>query len=168
MIMQQLLVILIALASISLPQLIQTRIQNDIQAGPFDSLVTGYLTTVDEEIWSKNTKTAYFTTAGFQNNALQKWVDGMIADGNLVNKKNEELYLFNLGCIEDGEIALTDYIYNGSNQQDEDLYMDSKTEEAIFQSSPDNQITIKLIFNGSDRVGQCVCCHSADRVIWVE
>ncbi|MBU1992203.1 MAG: hypothetical protein ABH856_01800 [Patescibacteria group bacterium] len=124
----------------------------------FDTVVTGYLKTQEEEIFGEKTTTAYLVITDFDDNNFQKSIEEGIERGNTVNNKENDNYLFNLGCFKDNAIE--------GKQRETEPYLDTETQEAILQSSPENPVTVRLYFDYHEGMG-CICCDLA-HVIRVE
>ncbi len=122
----------------------------------FDTEVTGYLETREEEVFGENVNTAYFAITDFEDINFRKSIEAGIKEGNSVNKKSGNLYLFNLGCLKNFRIVGMDY-------GDEVPYLDDRTEKTILNSSKSSPVSLKLRFGLHPGAG-CTCCNLAHSI----
>lgn len=120
----------------------------------FDTVVEGYLKTMDEDtLGGRKMKTnAYFVITKFQDEKFRESIKDGIEKGNNVNKKENNLYLFNLGCF-NGFIVGDIY----------PSYIDEETQRVLLGSTADKPVNIKLYFNYHDGM-DCLCCHLAYKI----
>ncbi len=126
----------------------------------FDTVVCGYLTSQEEEVFGSTEKLAYLKIVEFGQEGFKESLEGEIEAGNTVNQKTTSGIEFNLGCL--GK----DRIVGGVNYEEED-YLDEATQEALLGSSASNPVALKLSFGYHDGKG-CSCCNTAHQVCVVE
>ncbi|MFH2105571.1 MAG: hypothetical protein ABII72_05055 [Parcubacteria group bacterium] len=123
----------------------------------FDTIVCGYLETVEEEVWDEKQTNAYFAIKSFYHDGFKQSIEKGIAEGNSVNnKKSDGTYLFNLGCYSDGKVSGRDYETGVS-------YIDDAAQNALQNSSIDKPVSIILSFGLHGGSG-CSCCNLAHKV----
>ena len=138
----------------------ETSVQEDpyyiFGSAEFDSVVTGYLTSEKTNVFGEEITKAYLVITDFQDENLRKSIDAGINRGNGVNKKENDLYFFNLGCLENNTLK-------GDDLGEELPYLDQKTETAILKSSKTNPVTLNLHFDYHAGSG-CLCCNLAHQI----
>lgn len=127
----------------------------------FDALVTGYVVFQETEGLSElygyiDQTNVYFKIVDYTNDEFIRSLEEKIAEGNGINIKDVSNgnILFNLGCLNDGEITADGKILN---------YIDKETQRAILESTEENPITIVLHFEPELGRG-CLCCSFANKV----
>ncbi len=122
----------------------------------FDTIVSGYLETKKKKTIDGLKIIPYFVITKFYSDKFRESIEEGINSGNGVNIKENGLYKFNLGCLENGKIIGIEYEKNKA-------YIDGETTTNIINSSKENPVSIILSF-GKHLGSECSCCNLANQV----
>lgn len=122
----------------------------------YQTKVSGYLKVEKEMVFEEELDVSYLVITDFTDNAFSDAIDQGIEKGNTVNKKEEDSYFFNLGCLEDGKVV-------GVDHEEGQAYLNEVTQEALLNSSADNPVSLELNFGIHPGIG-CTCCNLAHQI----
>jgi len=134
--------------------LLKTENYNIFDGSVFESVVCGYIVIRETESYGRRQKDVYFRVVEFLDDKLEKSIIDSIKGGNSVNRIENGVVEFNLGCMDGNKIIGTNY---------DEKYVDEETEKLILKSDDKNLIAIKLKFGVSRNVG-CSCCNLAKTI----
>ena len=133
-----------------------TKSYNIFGESEFNTVVSGYLTT---RMMSSESGTefehAYLAIISFEEEGFKVSLKDGIEQMNGVNKLEDDTYLFNLGCFDEGKIL--------SDTQEEEPYLDENTQAEILKSTKANPVSLTLYFEEEDG-GGCECCNLAEKI----
>jgi len=120
----------------------------------FDTVVCGYFSHQEEEIFEEMYDIAYLNVVEFMEDEFRQSLDAGFDMGNTVNAlQNGQTYALNLGCYEKGKIIGTNY-----ENPSEEYYFDQKTMDAILNSTPEKPVSVILSYGFHEGRG-CTCCN---------
>lgn len=176
-----LLLILFILGSIFIYQILQKPKENNLEnlsenqqteIDNFDKVLTGYVVFQEKELPSREDfekyywdippesslvkeTYVYFRITDYTDKGFIKELEEGINQGNTINNKNGEDFLFNIGCLENNKIKVDGIDTNN--------YMNEDTRKMILESNEENPIKIIIKLDAREGHG-CRCCSFAEKI----
>jgi hypothetical protein len=122
----------------------------------FETTVEGYFKAREVQNFDSTISAAYLVITKFGDDEFKAAMEEGVAQGNTVNRIENGMHEFNLGCFKDGKIEGIEYEVGK-------VYMDDSTQEEIVNSSLENPVPLILSFGYHPGRG-CDCCNLAHSV----
>ncbi len=119
----------------------------------FETIVCGYFTTLEEQLFGNMQTNAYFVVTEFMDEGFKNNVIEGLDRGNTVNNMIDGNYALNLGCYKDGRIEGVDF-----NDPGAVTYLSPDVEDAIINSSESEPMALILSYGFHEGFG-CICCN---------
>lgn len=122
----------------------------------FETVICGHFEAIEGTGFDEDVTNAYLAVHGFEDEEFKKGLSDAVNGGNTVNAIDEDFYLFNLGCFDEGTIKGVEF---SADKQ----YINAETRRAILASTLEDPVTLLLSFGERPETG-CLCCNLANTV----